>query len=76
MPGGAAPNYEERVDLAYEMLAQFPQGVPATVVAPPPVVVAPPPQVVYVPTPAPVYTYRRPDGRWERDRREEHGRRR
>jgi hypothetical protein len=81
--GGAAPDYEQRVDLAYEFLVRYLQNeafVPPVVVAP---VVAP---TVVVP---PVinygrrygdhddYEYRRPfipSVRVERDHREEHGR--
>ena len=82
--GGAAPDFEQRVDLAYEMLARYPQnwqGAATTCVAP--TYVAP---TIVVP---PVYNYGRrygdrddyeyrrpyvPSVRWDRDHREGHDR--
>ena len=82
--GGAAPDFEERVDLAYAMLTRYPQnwqGAAPAIAAPP--VIAP---TIVVP---PVYNYGRrygdrddyeyrrpyvPSVRWERDHREEHDR--
>jgi hypothetical protein len=82
--GGAAPDYEQRLDVAYEMLMRYPQGwqgAAPTYVAP--TYVAP---TVIVP---PVYNYGRrygdhddyeyrrpyvPAVRWDRDHRDNHDR--
>jgi hypothetical protein len=81
--GGAAPDYEQRVDLAYEFLVRYLQNEPFS----PPVVAAPlvAPTVVVPPVfnygrrygDHDNYEYRRPfvpSVRVERDHREEHGR--